>query len=110
MPSCKCKRPPGGGGQCGNNQVAICRANDGECHVTCVDIDESYIREAKSGRERNLSILKLLSRELGDEFHFSLLSRHFIRSGTIVSEDGKVIVKYTLPNSIYRLGRYLDDN
>jgi hypothetical protein len=38
MTSCNCKNPPGGGGHCGTNQMAICKTVGGSCVVDCVDL------------------------------------------------------------------------
>jgi hypothetical protein len=36
---CKCPKPPGGGVQCTDNQIAKCDPRDGECNCSCVSVE-----------------------------------------------------------------------
>ena len=38
--SCKCHRPPGGGVQCAENQIAMCDPLGGECNCTCRTVEK----------------------------------------------------------------------
>ena len=41
MSNCNCPHPPGGGGECGANQLAVCHSSGGHCYVSCVDLGDS---------------------------------------------------------------------
>jgi hypothetical protein len=43
MPNCQCSRPPGGGGECGPDQVAICEVSNGQCHTSCVRVPSGIL-------------------------------------------------------------------
>lgn len=100
MPSCKCTKPPGGGGQCSSNQMAICRSVNGECQVTCVDLSADLKHSIRFGEARTEQILEFINETLGEKFYLRQTAgrrARFLTSATLVSADRETVVKYTLP-------------
>lgn len=98
MASCKCPKPPGGGGNCGQNQMAICRVIENECIVTCIDIPSNLLKKYQLGTVENQQILQFIRTAVGEEYQ-PLRARGIkpIRSGTLLSPDGMSVITFKLP-------------
>ncbi len=90
MTPCTCTQPPGGGGSCGVNQIAICRAEAGQCHTTCVDLTNELSAKHDRGRLGISDMTHLVSSIFGQEYSA-------INKSTLISADGNSTVRYTLP-------------
>lgn len=92
MTPCKCTTPPGGGGRCGLNQIAICRAEAGECHITCIDLNDDLSEKLINNRLDTQEMIKLVSLLFGQEYTA-------VNGSTLISADGSSTIRYTLPKT-----------
>ena len=97
MTTCKCSRPPGGGGRCGKNQIAICRSGKYGCDVTCSDLPRAVYEALKNGDTPE--VLAWISTLVGSQYSHERQVRWnsgTLRSGTMSASAGGPI-KFELP-------------
>ena len=93
MTACTCTQPPGGGGQCGVDQIAICRAESGQCYTTCVDLNYELNHMLNRRRFSITYMAHLVSSIFGEEYIP-------VNRSTLISADGRSTVRYTLPKKL----------
>jgi hypothetical protein len=101
MTSCNCRTPPGGGGQCGTNQIAICKTVGGSCEVSCVDPSATLIRLVQQRGWTDPLVLENLTATIGDPSDVTRLSDPTffsnLRRGIYVDRLNMEIFRFQLP-------------
>ena len=90
MTNCQCNQPPGGGGQCGPNQVAMCEVRDGRCYTSCVHVPAAILADESPHRAANWLLSMWLPVEnLGNPSPLLVLTFKFLpRANTTTRKQG----------------------
>jgi hypothetical protein len=107
MKSCKCSS--GGGGSCSPGQFAICRAEGGECYVSCIDITAAIRRVIINQGPTAPQVLSWIVSLVGsaaDQRRLQIDSsfRRNLERGKYVTEHGRVIAEFDLAAQIQGSG------
>jgi hypothetical protein len=101
MTSCNCINPPGGGGSCGPNQLAVCDSTAGYCQVSCVDLSPQLITLIQSRGRGDPYVLEQLVIMVGSPADLPRLAdptfvANFIQ-GIYLDANGIATARYELP-------------
>jgi hypothetical protein len=101
MTSCNCKNPPGGGGNCNPNQMAICRTVGGSCVVDCVDLSTTLRALIQRRGPGDPLVLENLVMIVGQRSDVARLSDpNFLtnfRRGIYLDRQNTEVARYQLP-------------
>jgi hypothetical protein len=101
MTSCNCSNPPGGGGRCGTDQMAICRTVGGSCQVDCVDLSAALRALLRQRGSADPLVLEYLVMIVGQPSDVARLSDpNFLANfqrGIYLNRQNVEVARYELP-------------
>lgn len=97
MPNCECTQPPGGGGECGPDQIAICEVRDGRCRTSCVNVPRVVLTAGSAERCANWILESISGRPRRRSEGLGVSDLRTLATGEFYDERARIDVHFTLP-------------
>lgn len=104
MPGCRCKSPPGGGIECNENQMAVCRVLNGQCQSQCIDVPRAILQQIRSSGFNHAIVIKWLASALGVETRKGFATSPTLKvlsdgTGYFYRANFKDMIRFSLPKA-----------
>jgi hypothetical protein len=103
MTNCQCRQPPGGGGECGPNHVAMCEVRNGQCYTSCVPVPGSIFASESPKHVANWLLDIVSGGERRASLNFTSADLRILQTGEYYNEKTGRDVHFGLPIKLQQL-------